>query len=410
MTRLPPDQGWVISAPVRRVMTALEAGRPGCARFVGGCVRNALIGEPVADIDIATQLTPDVVERVMLAAGVAVHRTGIEHGTLTVVASHQPFEVTTLRRDVETDGRRAVVAFTEDWSEDAQRRDFRINALYANADGEVFDPTGGGLADAASRRIVFVGNPETRIREDYLRILRFFRFNAWYGRADPDADGLAACARLKDGLETISPERLWMELKKLLGAAQPLAALRAMEATGVLAQVLPAVAGLALLERVCETELASGAKPDPLLRFLSLFPADDDVIASVARDLKMSNAERDRLVFATRDETPIDPAMSPADMRRALYRIGPQVFADRARLLWADSGVVAGGDAAGWPALISAAQKWERPILPVTGEDILSSGVAGGPGVGAAIRRLEAAWVESDFSLSRAALLSLLAT
>ncbi len=176
-----PVQPWMTSGSVRRVMQALEGERKGSARFVGGCVRNALLGAPVADVDIATQLTPDVVERVMRAAGIAVHPTGIEHGTLTVVADNQPFEVTTLRRDVETDGRRAVVAFTEDWAEDAQRRDFRLNALYAEPDGTLHDPTGGGLADASARRFVFVGDAETRIREDYLRILRFFRFNAWYG-------------------------------------------------------------------------------------------------------------------------------------------------------------------------------------------------------------------------------------
>ncbi|MEQ1784957.1 MAG: CCA tRNA nucleotidyltransferase, partial [Hyphomonadaceae bacterium] len=180
-------QPWMIAA--RRVMDALEAARPDCARYVGGCVRNALLGEPVSDIDIATQLVPDEVTQVMRAAGIAVHPTGIEHGTLTVVADHQPFEVTTLRRDVETDGRRAVVAFTQDWAEDAQRRDFRINALYADRNGQIFDPTGGGLDDLAARRIVFVGDPETRIREDYLRILRFFRFYAWYGREAPDAAG-----------------------------------------------------------------------------------------------------------------------------------------------------------------------------------------------------------------------------
>ncbi|HVY90362.1 MAG TPA: CCA tRNA nucleotidyltransferase, partial [Hyphomonadaceae bacterium] len=234
----------------RRVMDALEKARPNSARFVGGCVRNALLGQPVADVDIATQLTPDRVAEAMRAANIAVHETGIEHGTLTVVADHHPFEVTTLRRDVETDGRRAVVAFTEDWAEDAQRRDFRMNALYVSRDGDVFDPTGGGLEDIAQRRIVFVGDPETRLREDYLRILRFFRFYAWYGRGAPDAAGLAACAKLKSGLSGISAERIWMETKKLLAAPDPMPGLQAMEQSGVFAQLFPEAKGLDLVRRV----------------------------------------------------------------------------------------------------------------------------------------------------------------
>jgi poly(A) polymerase len=406
MTRLAP-QAWMTANSARRVMSALEAERPGCARFVGGCVRNALLDEPVADVDIATQLTPDVVERVMRAAGIAVHPTGIEHGTLTVVADHHPYEVTTLRRDVETDGRRAVVAFTEDWAEDAMRRDFRINALYAAPDGEVFDPTGGGLADAASRRIVFAGDADTRIREDYLRILRFFRFNAWYGRGEPDADGLEACGRLREGLDRISAERIWSEIRKLLGARDPLPALRAMEAQGVLRQVLPEAIGLSLVERLCAVETATGAPPDAMLRFLSLFPKDDDVVAGVARALKMSNAERDRLVYAARDETPIAPGMSEADRRRVLYRIGQQVFRDRAHLLWADS--VDGSDAA-WSELLTFAEKWQRPVMPVAGDDLLAAGVAAGPALGVALRRLEAEWIDSDFTLSRGALLARVST
>ena len=280
-------QPWMIAA--RRVMDALEAAQPGCARYVGGCVRNALLGVPVSDIDIATQLVPDEVTQVMRVAGIAVHPTGIEHGTLTVVADHQPFEVTTLRRDVETDGRRAVVAFTRDWEEDAQRRDFRINALYADRDGAIFDPTGGGLDDLAARRIVFVGDPETRLREDYLRILRFFRFYAWYGREAPDADGLAACAKLRAGLDGISVERIWMETKKLCAAVQPIPALEAMQASGVMAQLFPQARGLDLTRKLVALEQAEGWAPDPMLRFLSLFWKEAAAIRAVANRLKLSN-------------------------------------------------------------------------------------------------------------------------
>jgi poly(A) polymerase len=389
MPRLAP-QPWMTSA--RRVMEALEKARPGSARFVGGCVRNALLGEPVADVDIATQLTPDKVEAAMLVANVAVHPTGIDHGTLTVVADHHPFEVTTLRRDVETDGRRATVAFTEDWTEDAQRRDFRMNALYASSDGEIFDPANGGLDDIANRRIVFVGDPETRIREDYLRILRFFRFCAWYGLGDPDAAGLAACAKLKGGLAGISAERIWAETKKLFAAPNPVPATLAMKQAGVLDTLFPDVGNIDRLGGVMEAEAAIGAKPDSLLRFASVFAKDADLLAAVSRRLKVSNEERDRLVWPAR--ATLLPSMSPEDVRRTLYRIGPTVFRDRILLDWR-----AAGDR--WKPLLAQAENYVRPVLPVTGEDLLNLGVAESPAIGAALRQLEVAWIASDFALGR---------
>lgn len=386
-------QPWMIAA--RRVMDALETARPGCARYVGGCVRNALLGEPVADVDIATQLVPDEVARVMQAANVAVHPTGIEHGTLTVVADHHPFEVTTLRRDVETDGRRATVAFTEDWAEDAQRRDFRINALYADREGNVFDPTGGGLDDLAHRRIIFVGDPETRLREDYLRILRFFRFQAWYGRSAPDPAGLAACANLRAGLDGISVERIWMETRKLLAAPQPLPALEAMESAGVLRQILPEAKGLDLLRKLIAIETA----PDPLLRFLSLVWKDGPATRAAANRLKVSNDERDRLAWSAEDETPLSADMSPREARAAIYRAGAQVIIDRATLGWAHS------SDPGWNHVIHLAKTWPRPVMPLTGADLIANGYTTGPAIGQALREAEEAWIQSDFSLDQAALL-----
>jgi poly(A) polymerase len=400
MDRLAP-QPWMSSAAARRVMDALEAARPASARFVGGCVRNALLGEPVSDVDIATQLTPDRVEQAMRGAGMAVHPTGIEHGTLTVVADHQPFEITTLRRDVETDGRRATVAFTEDWAEDAQRRDFRMNALYASSDGEVFDPTGGGLEDIAQRRIVFVGDAETRIREDYLRILRFFRFYAWYGRDGLDAAGLAACAKLKAGLAGISPERIWMETKKLLAAYDPLPAMQAMQASGVFAELFPQAKGLDLLERLVAVERRESLAPDPMIRFLSLFWKDARAVHAVANHLRMSNEERQRLNWAAKDDTPIRSNMPPEEMRRALYIIGAGVFRDRVLLQWALDG-------GAWAGLYADAGKWTRPVMSVTGDDLLARGVTEGPAIGETLRKLEAAWMESDFTLGKDALLATL--
>jgi poly(A) polymerase len=399
MRRLDP-QPWMTSPAVRRVLAALEDVKPESARFVGGCVRNALLGEPVADVDIATSLTPDLVEKAMLAAGIAVHPTGIEHGTLTVVASHQPFEVTTLRRDVETDGRRATVAFTEDWAEDAQRRDFRMNALYAAPDGEVFDPTGGGLDDVAQRRIVFVGDPAIRIREDYLRILRFFRFFAWYGQGAPDAAGLAACASLRAGLDGISAERIWMETKKLFAAHDPLRAMTAMEKSGVFAQLFPQAKGLDLLRKLVALEASASLAPDPMARFLALFWKHSKAVQVASNQLKMSNEERQRLNWAAQDETPIHADMTPQEMRRALYKIGAGVFRDRVLLQWAQDGSNT------WAKLYADAGSWQRPTMPASGEDLLARGVPEGPAVGEALRKLETAWIDSDFTLERDALLS----
>lgn len=401
MQRLDP-QPWMTSKSAQRVMSALDAIRPGCARFVGGCVRNALLGEPVADVDIATQLVPELVQKAMIAAGIAVHPTGIEHGTLTVVADSHPYEVTSLRQDVETDGRRAVVAFTDDWALDAQRRDFRINALYASPDGVLYDPTGGGLDDIAARRIVFVGDAETRIREDYLRILRFFRFQAWYGRSLPDEEGLEACARLRSGLADISAERIWMETRKLVAAPQPLSALDAMKDAGVFGQLFPDAKGLELIGKLIRLEMQEDLGPDPMVRFLSLFWKDADAVHAVANRLKMSNEERHRLNWAVRDETPIWGGVTEHEVRAALYRAGEQVIRDRIVLEWANDG------SADWRDVHDLAERWRRPTMPVNGSDLLALGVTEGPAIGDALRRLEDAWIDSDFALGRDELLALL--
>ena len=229
---------WLDWPGTRAVMAALEAARPGGARFVGGCVRNALRGLAVDDIDIATQLTPEATLAALQAADIRAIPTGIDHGTVTAIIEGRPFEITSLRRDVETDGRRAVVAFTEDWAEDAQRRDFRLNAIYAGPDGTLHEVVPGSIEDALAGRVIFIGDGDQRLKEDYLRILRFFRFNAWYG-AEVDAEGLAACTRQKDGLAKIARERIWKELKRLLEAPDPSDAMLAMEESGVLAAILP---------------------------------------------------------------------------------------------------------------------------------------------------------------------------
>ena len=389
--------GWMGAANTKAVIDALDAaGGAGCARFVGGCVRNTLTGHPVADIDIATVLSPDQVLAALKAAKLTAVPTGVEHGTVTAVSGGKPFEITTLRRDVETDGRRAVVAFTDDWAEDARRRDFRLNALYADAEGRIFDPTGEGVADARAGRIVFVGDPETRIQEDALRILRFFRFLAWYGRGEPDGPGLAACGRLKDRLAGLSAERVSKELLKLLEADDPRPAARLMAQTGVLPLVLPAVQGLARFERLVEIETGQLFQCDPLLRLAALLPDDPAAGLAAAERLRLSNAQRDRLVAALGHEPRIVSWMSPREARRAVYRLGAAAFCDRALLAWAGSDRPAAG--AQWRALLPMAQTWPRPAFPLSGEEVMAAGVPRGPLVGEIMREVEDWWIDHDFT------------
>jgi poly(A) polymerase len=387
---------WMRAPETTAVMAALEAtGGQDSARFVGGCVRNAIRGEAVADIDIATTLTPDRVAKALTDAGLKAVPTGVEHGTITAVAGGRPFEVTTLRRDVETDGRHAVVAFTTDWAEDAARRDFRLNAIYADADGRLYDPTGEGVADARAGRVVFVGDAATRIREDALRILRFFRFYAWYGRAAPDAVGLAACAAMKDLIGGLSAERVAQELIKLLAAEDPRAAMRLMAQAGVLAEVLPEAQGLARFEGLVEIETEQLFTCDAELRLAALLPDDPAAADTVADRLKFSNALRERLSGALGAGPRIVSWMSPREARRAVYRLGLQPFCDRVLLAWAASERHAA--AIQWRALIPMAQSWPRPSLPLTGAEVMAAGVPEGPLVGQVMREVEAWWIDQDF-------------
>ncbi len=379
------DQPWLQAEATLAVMLALEAaGGAGCARFVGGCVRNSLLGQPVDDIDIATRLEPEQTISALKAAGLKAVPTGVEHGTVTGVSGRQPYEITTLRRDVETDGRRAVVAFTQDWAEDAARRDFRLNALYADADGAVFDPTGGGLADAAAGRVVFVGDAETRIREDYLRILRFFRFYAWYGRGEPDADGLAACARLRDGMAQLSAERVSKELLKLLAAPDPRSAVRAMHESGVLKQVVPDIQPLKLFEGMCERTA------DPVLRLSTLLPGNEAAVVRIAGALRLSNAVRDRLAAMVASGPSVSPAMGDRSARAAIYRLGAATFADR---LTRAEAAGEGEDS----ALRHIARTWTPPRMPVGGRDLARLGLSPGPDTGRVLKAFEEGWIDDDF-------------
>lgn len=378
-------QDWLTAPATRAVMAALAAaGGPDCARFVGGCVRNALIGAPIDDIDIATSLTPDAVVAALKTAGLRSVPTGIEHGTVTAISERQPFEITTLRRDVSTDGRRATVAFTTDWAQDAGRRDFRLNALYADAEGVILDPTGQGYDDAMAGRIVFVGEPEERIREDYLRILRFYRFYAWYGRGAPDAAAVEACAALAEGVEQLSAERVSKELLKLLAAPDPRPAVRLMAEAGVLGRVLGSTFDLALFEAM--TDLSG----DALLRLSALLPGDPAKVAHVARALRLSNTQRDRLVEAVSGEA--TTTLTRPQARKVLYRDGRQAFEDRVMRAWA-----AGGDTEASRELLALAQDWTRPVMPVGGRDLARLGLTPGPETGQVLKAFEDGWIADDF-------------
>jgi poly(A) polymerase len=382
-------QSWMAAPETGAVMAALAAaGGADCARFVGGCVRNTLMGLDVADVDIATTLRPEQVVEAAAAANLKSVPTGLDHGTVTLIAGGRPFEVTTLRRDVTTDGRNATVAYTSDWAMDAQRRDFTFNALYADMAGKVFDPVGGGIDDARAGRVVFVGDAQTRIREDYLRILRFFRFLAWYGKTDPEPSAVRACADLKEGMRRLSAERVSKELLRLLGAPDPVRAVELMEEIGVLALILPQARDLTRFRAL------AARHGDPLLRLAALIP-DAGAVGDLAARLRLSNAQAARIEAALGTDPLLTAEIEAAAARRALYAIGAQAFCDRLKLTGEDD-----------EALITLAEGWSRPRLPIAGEDVAALGVKKGPKVGEALRAVEAWWIESDFPDDRRAALA----
>jgi tRNA nucleotidyltransferase/poly(A) polymerase len=403
MSRL-ADWSLLREPEVRAIFAALDGGS-GSTRIVGGAVRDALLGRPRSDADFATIHAPkDVVARAE-AAGMKTVPTGIEHGTVTLVVEGKPFEVTTLRRDIETDGRHAMVAFTSDWRIDAARRDFTINALYCDAGGEVLDPCG-GIADLKAGRVRFIGRAEDRIREDFLRILRFFRFFALYGAGRPDADGLKACARLKSGLATLSAERVWEELKRLLGAPDPTRALLWMRTTEVLQKVLPESWGIDAVHRLVAAEQKEGWAPDPLLRLQSILPPHRARVDALVERLRLSRAEAMRLL-AWAGAPDIDPASPEAELAKALYRDGRDGVLDRLRHTLARELDEGHADAAAaLRSLMAKTAVWERPIFPVGGKDLVAGGLEPGPAVGKRLKALEQRWIESGFTLTRDELLA----
>ena len=404
-------QSWFSKPGLTRIFELLNADG-GEVRVVGGAVRNALMGLPVGDIDLATTLPPqDVVERAK-EAGIKAVPTGIEHGTVTLVLDGEGYEVTTLRRDVETDGRHAQVAFGTDWKEDAERRDLTINALYADAAGEVIDLIG-GLPDIETRTVRFIGDAARRIAEDRLRILRFFRFFAYYGSGRPDADGLRASARAKDTLSTLSAERVWSEMKKLLSAQDPSRALLWMRQAGVLAQILPETEkwGIDAIHGLVAAERALGWTPDAMLRLASIIPPDVERLAAISARLRMSKNEAARLEQWAKTPA-IDPAMAETALDRLLYRQSPEALKMRLKLALSSARAdVSGGEAsmqkiARLSTLLARAERFQKPVFPLSGADVLAAGVTPGPKVGEILGQLEEKWVEGNFAAEREVLLA----
>lgn len=385
-------QSWMRSGATAAVFDALKDD--GAVRFVGGCVRNALLGKVVTDIDMATTLLPEVVIERAEAAGLKAIPTGLDHGTVTVVSDHQPYEITTLRKDVETYGRHATIAYSTDWAEDAARRDFTMNALYADREGNILDPLG-GLEDLKARRVRFIGEARDRIAEDYLRILRFFRIHAWYGDGGLDQTGLDASVAAKDNLKMLSIERVRDEVLKLLGAGDPIPVLRQMIASGVLKEVLPEPLNVERLAKMVVTDEMSFFEPDGVLRFGVLVDGNVEAAVLLGARMRLSNSEQARLKALKETEPRILSYMSVKEMRQALYRIGVAAFSDRARQLWAEDGKES--NATGWRALIAMAETWERPTFPLSGADVLKAGVPAGPEVGRILGEVEDWWIDSDF-------------
>lgn len=411
-----PPAAWITAPETVAVLAALTAGGAQ-VRFVGGCVRDGLLKRPVKDVDLATPDAPERVIELLERAGLKAVPTGIAHGTVTAVCGGKPFEVTTLRLDLQTDGRRAKVAYTNDWLADAARRDFTINAFSATPDGAVWDPFG-GLHDLAHGIIRFVGVPRDRIREDRLRILRFFRFFASHGRPPADADALAACREQAPELVHLSAERVRGELLRILLAPNPAETIGLMRGQRVLEHILPHTRDVGPLRLLAWLEEAAvriaGVAPDALRRLAALVAGGPAELALTADKLKLSNKQKERLRRMGAAGPALDPETGAAPereaaQRRLIYGIGAEAARDRALLAWAGELAIdprqprARKDA--WMALLERIAAWQPPILPIGGGDVKKRGVAAGPRVGGLLRELEAWWIDGDFAAPRAACL-----
>jgi len=397
------EADWLKAPELQAVFDALE--RDGdTARVVGGAVRNTLLGLAVTDIDVSTTAEPQTVMARARAAGLKAVPTGFEHGTVTVVSAGVPFEVTTLREDVETHGRHATVRFGRDWQHDAERRDFTMNALYADRTGTVHDPVG-GLPDLAARRVRFIGTARHRIAEDYLRILRFFRFHAQYGEGDLDADGMAAVTELRDGLDGLSAERIGMEMRKLVTAPRAVSTLREMERAGIIAHVLAMRGGLEPFAALRALDAIAPEVREPGLALAVLSDGGEADLDQTADHLRLSNAERKRMKAAHAASAAVAAWRSAGlarvperRLKEQLYREGRAAAVDGLLYAWANVGAPA--DDPFFAEALEDLRRLDMPVFPLTGRDLLAAGVTPGREVGARLARAEAAWIESDFALS----------
>ncbi|MGB1547598.1 MAG: CCA tRNA nucleotidyltransferase [Alphaproteobacteria bacterium] len=395
-------QPWMTAPETQAVLKALMA-KGALARFVGGCVRDALLQRDVHDVDIATTEPPENVLALLKKAGIHTVPTGIAHGTVTAVVRHKPFEITTLRRDVETDGRHAKVAYTDDWKEDAARRDFTMNAVFCDPDGTLYDPFD-GIKDLHAGRVRFVGNAKERIKEDVLRLLRFFRFYAEYGTAAPDAEALEACRELAPLLPKLSGERVHAEMLRLLGSDAAARVLRLMADEGVLAHLLPEATETDALAALiaCEKETVGGHPIRRLAILLTPGPNASGTVGEIAARLKLSNVEKHRLMGLAASPIGASEFESAKDVRRALYGFGAERVQDEALLRWARQGE---GFAAAARAALDEVAAWEPVAFPLKGKDLQALGVPPGPEMGTLLERLETWWIDGDFQASRGACL-----
>ncbi len=407
-----PPQPWMDATETKAVLAALTA-EGAEARFVGGCVRDAVLKRPIRDVDIATHDPPDRVMALLEKAGITAIPTGIAHGTVTAVVGKAHYEITTLREDVETFGRRAKVAFTDDWTADAARRDFTMNAMFADSTGRIFDPYD-GLADLAAGRVRFVGDPRQRIEEDVLRLLRFFRFHAHYGRTRLDGAAIAACKRLAPRLAELSGERVAGEILRLLEAPDSAGMLLLMQAEGVLEHVLPEARAFGRLRVLTWLETRALARPtiavDPIRRLGAVLETDGPGAEKVAERLRLSKAQARRVVGLVAPSVSLSPAMDGPAARRALRRVGADSFRDFVLVAWAEyRNRFDGIDSAvtrGWTRLLDEADGWVPVSLPVRGADVLALGVARGPAIGALLAQVEEWWEAADFRPDRDACLA----
>ena len=396
-----------MTAEAARTLLSRLAAEGDKARFVGGCVRDTLAEREVGDIDVATEAPPDRVMALLDGRGIRVVPTGLAHGTVTALVDGAVYEITTLRRDVETDGRRATVAFTDDWLGDAARRDFTINALYLDADGTLYDPTG-GLDDLRAGRVRFVGAPPERLEEDVLRLLRFFRFHAGYGTGAPDAAAMAACRAFAPRLSGLSGERVWSELRRTLSAPDPGKALRPMEETGSLRLAVPGAEALDRLDRAVRIEAELGLDPSAIRRLAAVLVPEASDIDGLVRGLRLSRAESGRLEKAVRASADLIASPDPSSIGERLYRWGETAFGDALAVAWADRRSM-GGDETAFHGHAHALAAWSRPVFPVGGGDAVALGEEPGPAIGRALEEVEAWWIGEGFEPGRDACLARLA-